>query len=115
MFAVENLRPPIPSDFRDSCLDSLFARWWNGNPRLRPEFKEIVESIQVLHHGAEEGALDEIRRRSHHRLSISPQPLYSPEFSPVTENAPASFDMQSSSVAPHSSRKLARTLKARCS
>lgn len=89
--AVENIRPPIPPDFRDSRLDALFDCWWNRDPGLRPEFRQIVDSVQALYDDAEEGALEHVRRRSQ-RLSMSPQVAHSPEFLPVAEHAAMSFD-----------------------
>ncbi|KAF6749742.1 TKL/TKL-ccin protein kinase [Ephemerocybe angulata] len=97
---VENLRPPIPSDFKDSGLEPLFDAWWNRDPDLRPEFREIVGSVQALLDEAEEGALEDVRRKSQ-KLGMSP-PMLSPEFRKVTEHIPMTFEQSPIAPSPSS-------------
>jgi serine/threonine protein kinase len=99
---VENLRPPIPQDFRTSMLDGLFDTWWHRDPHHRPEFKSIVDCVQDLIEESEEGALEDIRRKTH-RLSLSPQPAHSPEFPPVSKHLAMTFEQ--SPIASASSRE----------
>lgn len=93
--AVENLRPPIPQDFRNSKLETLFDDWWHREPLRRPEFRHIADCVQTLMDEAEEGALVDVRRKSQ-RLSLSPQQVHSPEFPPVSEHLAMSFEQSPS-------------------
>lgn len=83
-------------------LDGLFDTWWHRDPHYRPEFKSIVDCVQDLIEDSEEGALEDVRRKTH-RLSLSPQTAHSPEFPPVSEHLAMTFEQ--SPIASASSRE----------
>jgi serine/threonine protein kinase len=47
MLKDKNLRPPIPADCHPT-IESLMKRCWHSNPKKRPEFSEIIATLDSI-------------------------------------------------------------------
>ncbi|TFK29122.1 hypothetical protein FA15DRAFT_677985 [Coprinopsis marcescibilis] len=94
MIVAQNLRPPVPPDFRHPGLETFLETLWQKDPVHRPEFKTIVVDLERLVQAFDEGALHDVRRR----MSQSAVSLQS-----VSNMSPLSMDNISVLSSPFSS------------
>ena len=56
--AIDNTRPMVPRHW-DAVLSNLMVECWSEDPRKRPHFTHILETLQMLHEKRFKMSVDE--------------------------------------------------------